>query len=56
MAFALHLNDFDGPLDMLLFLIGRAKVDIKDIFVSQVTQQYIDYVSNAPDLDLDDAS
>ena len=41
---------------MLLFLIGKAKVDIKDIFVSEVTQQYIDYVSNAPDLDLDDAS
>ena len=56
MAFAIHLNDFDGPLDMLLFLISRAKVDIKDIFVSEVTQQYIDYVSNAPDLDLDDAS
>ncbi len=56
MAFAIHLNDFDGPLDMLLYLIGRAKVDIKDIFVSEVTQQYIDYVSNAPDLDLDDAS
>ena len=56
MAFALHLSDFDGPLDMLLFLIGRAKVDIKDIFVSEVTQQYIDYVSAAPDLDLDDAS
>ena len=56
MAFSIHLSDFDGPLDMLLFLISRAKVDIKDIFVSEVTQQYIDYVANAPDLDLDDAS
>ena len=56
MAFSIHLSDFDGPLDMLLYLIGRAKVDIKDIFVSEVTQQYIDYVSSAPDLDLDDAS
>ena len=56
MAFAIHLNDFDGPLDMLLYLISRAKVDIKDIFVSEVTQQYIDYVSSTPDLDLDDAS
>lgn len=56
MAFAIHLSDFEGPLDMLLYLISRAKVDIKDIFVSEVTQQYIDYVSSAPDLDLDDAS
>ena len=56
MAFAIHLSDFEGPLDMLLYLISRAKVDIKDIFVSEVTQQYIDYVASAPDLDLDDAS
>ncbi len=38
MAFAIHLSDFEGPLDMLLYLISRAKVDIKDIFVSEVTQ------------------
>ena len=56
MAFALHLSQFEGPLDMLLFLISKAKVDIKDIFVSEVTSQYIEFVHNAPDLDLDDAS
>ena len=52
----LHLSQFEGPLDMLLFLIGKAKIDIKDIFVSQVTDQYIQSVQNAPDLDMDDAS
>jgi segregation and condensation protein A len=56
MALTLHLKDFDGPLDMLLFLIGKAKIDIRDIFVSQVTDQYIQSVQNAPDLDMDDAS
>ena len=56
MAFSLHLSQFEGPLDMLLFLISKAKVDIKDIFVSEVTSQYIEFVRNAPDLDLDDAS
>ncbi|MBQ8081784.1 MAG: segregation/condensation protein A [Clostridia bacterium] len=56
MAFSLHLSQFEGPLDMLLFLISKAKVDIKDIFVSEVTQQYIDFVQHAPDLDMDDAS
>ena len=56
MALTLHLKDFDGPLDMLLFLIGKAKIDIKDIFVSQVTDQYIQSVQDAPDLDMDDAS
>ena len=56
MALTLHLSQFDGPLDMLIFLIGKAKINIKDIFVSQVTDQYIQSVQNAPDLDMDDAS
>ena len=56
MALTLHLSQFEGPLDMLLFLIGKAKIDIKEIFVSQVTDQYIQSVQNAPDLDMDDAS
>lgn len=56
MALTLHLNQFDGPLDMLLFLIGKSKIDIKDIFVSEVTEQYVESVRNAPDLDMDDAS
>ncbi len=56
MALTLHLKDFEGPLDMLLFLIGKAKVDIRDIFVSDVTDQYIRSVREADDLDMDDAS
>ena len=56
MALTLHLSQFDGPLDMLLFLVGKAKIDIRSIFVSQVTDQYIQSVQNAPDLDMDDAS
>lgn len=56
MALTLHLSQFDGPLDMLIFLIGKAKINIKDIFVSQVTDQYIQSVQNSPDLDMDDAS
>ena len=56
MAFTLRLSQFEGPLDMLLFLIGKAKIDIKDIFVSEITDQYVQSVKNAPDLDMDDAS
>lgn len=56
MALTLHLSQFDGPLDMLLFLIGKAKINIRDIFVSEVTDQYIQSVQSAPDLDMDDAS
>ena len=52
MALTIHLNQFDGPLDMLLFLIGKAKIDIRDIFVSEVTDQYIQSVREAEDLDM----
>ena len=56
MALTFQLKDFDGPLDLLLHLINRAQIDIKDIFVSQITDQYIDMVSGAPDLDMDEAT
>ncbi len=56
MAMIFQLKDFDGPLDLLLHLIGKAQVDIKDIFISQITDQYIESVRNAPDLDMDDAT
>ena len=36
---------FEGPLDLLLFLINRAQIDIKDIFVSNITEQYLEYTS-----------
>lgn len=56
MAMIFQLKDFDGPLDLLLHLIGKAQVDIKDIFVSEITDQYIESVRNAADLDMDDAT
>ena len=37
-----HLSDFDGPLDLLLELIKDAKIRIEDIFVSDVTRQYVE--------------
>ncbi len=51
-----HLKDFDGPLDLLLTLVNKAQIDIRDIFVSQITDQYLDIVRSAPDLDMDEAS
>lgn len=51
-----RLKDFDGPLDLLLTLIGKAKIKIEEIFVSQITDQYIESVRNAEDLDMDEAS
>lgn len=56
MAITFQLKDFDGPLDLLLFLINKEKIDIKDIFVSQITDQYISLVRGASDLDMDEAT
>lgn len=38
------IEKFEGPLDLLLHLIEKAKIDIKDIFISEITSQFIDYV------------
>ena len=35
MSIMFRLKDFDGPLDLLLTLIGKAQIDIKEIFVSE---------------------
>lgn len=56
MAVSIHLKQFDGPLDLLLHLIGKAKIDLKDIFVSEITEQYIEAVRSAADFDMDEAS
>ena len=41
MAYRVSLKEFEGPLDLLLTLIGRAKIDIKDIFVSEITERCV---------------
>ncbi len=47
------LSNFEGPLDLLLYLINREEIEIKDIFVSQVTEQFLDYMKGLPYLDVD---
>lgn len=56
MAYVVSLKQFEGPLDLLLHLISRAKVDIKDIFVSEITEQYLASLQGIDELDMDVAS
>lgn len=56
MAYIVSLKQFDGPLDLLLTLISSAKVDIKDIFVSEITDQYLKSMELVDELDMDTAS
>ncbi len=48
-----HLGDFDGPLDLLLFLIRKSEVNIYDIPIASITEQYLSYLSYATRVDLD---
>ena len=52
----IKLSSFEGPLDLLLHLIKEAKIDIHDIFVSEITEQYLSLMSEANDLDVEKAS
>ncbi len=50
------LDNFEGPLDLLLHLIKQQEIEIKDIFVSKVTEQFLSYMKGLPSLDLEKAS
>lgn len=50
------LQVFEGPLDLLLHLIEKNKVDIYDIPIVEITEQYLEYVNQMPKDDLDLAS
>jgi len=48
-----HLGDFDGPLDLLLFLIRKSEINIYDIPIASITEQYLTYLGFAAKVDLD---
>lgn len=56
MAYHVSLSAYDGPLDLLLTLIGRAQIDIRDIFISEITDQFLSYMGEIGGLDMDRAS
>ena len=55
-ALEIILEAFEGPLDLLLYLIKRQNLDILDIDVSEITRQYTDYMSIMQDLKFELAS
>ena len=44
MAYAVHLDNFEGPLDLLLYFIQRDKIDIYDIPIAQLAGEYLEYL------------
>ncbi|MBL6919408.1 MAG: segregation/condensation protein A [Puniceicoccaceae bacterium] len=51
--FAIRLPSFEGPMDLLLYLIRRSEVDIYDIPIERVTEQYIEVLGSMETLDLE---
>ena len=47
------LENFEGPLDLLLYLIDKNKIDIYDIPINTITDQYLEYMSGLDALDMD---
>lgn len=56
MQYNIKIDAFEGPLDLLLHLINRLEIDIYDIPVSQITEQYLLYIHTMKELQLDVAS
>ena len=54
--YRVQLNNFEGPLDLLLFFIKRDELDIYDIPISYITEQFLEYMYLLEELDLDVAS
>jgi len=50
------INDFEGPLDLLLFLIRKNEINIYDIPIAKITGQFLDYLRGAESMDLEETS
>lgn len=56
MSYSIKLDSFEGPLDLLLHLIDKAEVDIYDIPISEITEQYLETIHTMQELQLEVAS
>ena len=52
-ALEVFLEAFEGPLDLLLYLIRRQNIDILDIPIAEITRQYAEYIEMMKDVQLD---
>lgn len=55
-SFRVVLSDYDGPLDLLLDMVKRAKIRIEDIFISDITEQYLKAMEGLEQLDMEQAA
>ena len=56
MKYEININEFQGPLDLLLHLIKQDNISIYEISIDKITKQYLDYIEKMEELNLDIAS
>ncbi|MBL8764924.1 MAG: segregation/condensation protein A [Phycisphaerae bacterium] len=52
-GYTVRLEQFEGPLDLLLYLIRRAEVDVTDIPIGRITDQYVEYLRGIERIDIE---
>ncbi|MBE7074423.1 MAG: segregation/condensation protein A [Clostridiales bacterium] len=55
-SYGIKLENFEGPIALLLHLVKESKMDIDEIHLADITEQYLDYIKDVEDLDLESAS
>jgi segregation and condensation protein A len=53
LSYLVHLQQFEGPLGLLLYLIRKEEMDVLDINVNEITRQYLEYIRMMKELDLE---
>ena len=56
MKYVVKIDEFSGPLDLLLHLIKKSDINIYDISIEKITEQYLDYINQMEKLDIEIAS
>jgi len=56
MDYSIKINEFEGPLDLLLHLIKQSNINIYDISIDEITKSYLDYINKMEELNINVAS
>ncbi len=56
MDYSVKINEFEGPLDLLLHLIKESNINIVDIEINEITKQYLDYINKMEELNINVAA
>ena len=55
-SYKIKLSNFEGPLDLLLYLIKDSKLEIENIKLASITEQYLDYMKDIDKVDMENAA